>query len=234
MLDWLDLREGQSVLDVGAGAGDWLRAAAILVGKNGRAVGVDASQSMVDQARIRATADGSWAEYWQDDAQRLQFSDNTFDAVRAERVLIHLQRPEQAMREMMRVVRPGGRVVASDPDWGLRSIDHPDHDVTRRVFEHWCASFASGGAVARQLPRLFRESGLIDVEVQASASQVTDYALSDGLFGYRGVVDRACAGGAVTTAERDRWLEGLELIASGGHFASIGVVVTVRRQKPHV
>jgi ubiquinone/menaquinone biosynthesis C-methylase UbiE len=73
-----------------------------LVGENGRVTGVDVSEALISRARQR----------WRDlpirfdvgDAQALAFDDETLDAVRAERVVQHLQRPATAIAEMARVV----------------------------------------------------------------------------------------------------------------------------------
>src|SRR5438128_672675 len=91
--DLLALRPGDHVLDVGCGAGDDVRAMALSVGPTGRAVGVDSSRTMVDAARRRSTGSRDAAEFFIGDAEHLDFSDASFDACRADRVLQHLSDP---------------------------------------------------------------------------------------------------------------------------------------------
>jgi SAM-dependent methyltransferase len=62
----------------------------------------------------------------QGDAYRLPFEAATFDVAHCERVLMHLEDPSSALGEMKRVVRPGGWIVAVEPDWGGIRIDHAD------------------------------------------------------------------------------------------------------------
>ena len=60
---------------------------------------------------------------------RWAYADASFDAAHCERVLLHLDDPTTALREMPRVVRPGGTVVAAEPDSACFDIGHPDHEV---------------------------------------------------------------------------------------------------------
>jgi len=109
--DLLDVRHGARILDLGCGTGDEALELARLVGSAGRVVGVDRSQTMVAEARRRAAGKYLPVEYRLSDAQCLDFPDEWFDGCRCERVLQHLDDPRQAVAELVRVVRPDGRVV---------------------------------------------------------------------------------------------------------------------------
>src|SRR2546428_1519989 len=79
------VRPGDSVLDVGCGAGDEVIALARMGGDSGRAVGLDMSETMVSEGRRRAADAGVDAEFHTGDAQALPFEDRSFDAARIER-----------------------------------------------------------------------------------------------------------------------------------------------------
>src|SRR5438270_3787680 len=96
--DGLHLREGAHVLDVGCGTGDDVRMLAELVGPHGRVDGVDVSAAMVRTARERGLPEN--ARVQQAEAGELPFEDETFDAVRAERVFQHLTQPDVAAKEI--------------------------------------------------------------------------------------------------------------------------------------
>jgi ubiquinone/menaquinone biosynthesis C-methylase UbiE len=164
MLDLLQLTEGAAVLDAGCGTGADSLQLARIVGPTGRVVGVDVSEVMITEAQRRAAGADVSAEFEVGDAQSLRFDDDTFDACRTERLLMHVPDAVRAFSELVRVARPGGRVVVFDFDWDTAIVDSAQPATTRRIMR----TFADGirnGWIGRQLPRLFREHGLIDVTV---------------------------------------------------------------------
>lgn len=103
LLDAVNVRNGVRLLDVATGPG---YAAAAAAERGASAAGVDFSAAMVAEARRHFPA----VEFREGDAEDLPFPDNTFDAVVMNFGLLHLGRPEQALAEAWRVLRPGGRV----------------------------------------------------------------------------------------------------------------------------
>jgi len=134
----LNLREGSSVLDVGCGAGDDVLALAKIVGSKGRVVGIDNADTMINEARKRIKGAVTQIEFQVKDAHDLDFGNNTFDGCRADRVLQHLEKPKQALSEMIRIVRPGSRIVISEPDWETLVVDMPKRYLTRRILNYFC------------------------------------------------------------------------------------------------
>lgn len=101
-----------TALDVACGPGSVVRAFA---GRVARATGLDATAAMLDEAR-RAAADAGVANVsWrQGDVVALPFADAAFDIVSCRFALHHFEQPVRAFAEMVRVCRPGGRVVLCD------------------------------------------------------------------------------------------------------------------------
>jgi len=110
------LREGEAVLDVGCGTGSLAIAAKRQVGADGKVSGIDASPEMLARARRKANKADVEIAFDNATAQSLPFSDAQFDAVLTTVMLHHLPRParELCAREMKRVLKPGGRVLAVD------------------------------------------------------------------------------------------------------------------------
>lgn len=108
----LGLTGGHDVLDLACGPGNFTRSFAKTVGKEGLAVGVDVSESMLS----RAVADTEGADdgdvgYVRADATALPFGDGCFDGVCCFGALYLIEDPLAAMAEIRRVLRPGGRVA---------------------------------------------------------------------------------------------------------------------------
>ena len=136
--DRLQAGVGDHLLDVGCGAGDDVRALAQRVGKTGRVVGFEVSATMIEEARRRSSGLNLPIEFCLGDADRLDFPNETFTGCRIDRVLVHLDDPLRTLSEMVRVLRPGGRLVAFDFDWETLIVDAPDHALTRRLLNFFC------------------------------------------------------------------------------------------------
>jgi SAM-dependent methyltransferase len=104
-----DIRPDQQVLDVGCGTGIVARLAAERLGQGGRVAGLDLNEGMLAVAR-RIAPDVEWRE---GDATSLPFPDDTFDIVLSQFALMFFTDQERAIREMVRVTRPGGRILVS-------------------------------------------------------------------------------------------------------------------------
>lgn len=195
----LGLRPGESVLDVGCGVGIDLPALRASVGPEGRVVGLDPSARLLAAARAR----GVEAELIVGRADALPFEDGSFDAVRFDRVLTHVGDPDLALAEAARVLAPGGRVHASEPDWDTFTLAASDVEATRRVLREQADAYPTPW-IGRQLAERFRAAGLADVEVEQDTLALTDLATADGVFH---LIDRAAV---LPAATRDAWRADLD------------------------
>jgi ubiquinone/menaquinone biosynthesis C-methylase UbiE len=107
---------GEAMLDVGCGTGTLALAARRLVGPSGEVIAIDASSEMVERARRKARAARLEVEFREAPAQALPFGDGRFDLVTSTLMLHHLPRGEReaSAREIVRVLKPGGRALAVD------------------------------------------------------------------------------------------------------------------------
>ena len=139
----LELQPGSSVLDIGCGAGEVCVDIAERISPHGRVAGVDLSGAMVEAAKRAAAAAGRDIDLRVASVYQLPFADESFDVVRAERVLQHLDDPETALREMLRVTRVGGQIMLIDPDHGQRvwrSTMRVNEGYSRRHREPSCGA----------------------------------------------------------------------------------------------
>ena len=232
----LDLEEGSRVLDVGCGPGtDTIRLAS-LTGPSGIVIGIDSDPAMVAEADRRAAEAGvqSWVEHTQGDATSLPFGDGVFSACRSERLFQHLPEPlpRRALAEMVRVTESGGRLVVLDTDYATQSVYTLETDIERRLARVTPERFITNGYIARALPTLFKEGGLVDVDVEVYPLIVRSYKM----FRLMGLVDQveseALKAEIITQAELERWHRSLEEADAAGTFFAQGNMVLVVGRKP--
>ena len=228
MIDQLALQEGATILDVGCGTGQDTLDLARAVGPRGRVVGIDLSETMLLEARTRAAHEHLPVEYVLADATHLPFADASFDGCRASRVLGHLHEPEQALAEMVRVARPGARIVTADGDMDLTVIELSDRTLARKMIHAACDQMQQGW-MGRQMPRLFKQAGLSDIRVDGRMMAL-DYTFFQMV--YSGILQRAQAAGAVSAEELTRFWTALEQAEQEQRFFAgvVGFVVSGQKR----
>lgn len=100
--------KGDSVLDVATGTGI---VACRIAGSGASVIGVDNNVEMLAQAKVRATEESVGVTWMEGTAERLPFRDSTFDLVLCQQGLQYVEDKARAVREMRRVIKPGGRCV---------------------------------------------------------------------------------------------------------------------------
>jgi SAM-dependent methyltransferase len=147
-------------------------------------------------------------EFREGSALHLPFPDGAFDVAIAVTVLSHTPDGENAIAEMARVVRRGGRAGVFDLDTDMSTVTHPDRALTRRIVAAASDGTAVNGWVGRRLPLLFVAAGLEDVRVRGFFPLETDprgfYATMMERAG-----EVAVTSGAITEAEGRGWLDAL-------------------------
>jgi ubiquinone/menaquinone biosynthesis C-methylase UbiE len=212
--DGLHLVPDARVLDMGCGAGDDAFDIAGRVGPGGQVTGVDISASLINEAIRRAAGRDLPVTFEVGDAQALRFSDHTFDSVRTERMLMHVPNPEQALSEMARVLRLGGRMAVLDFDWETQFCDSPYKDTTRKIALSFCDGIKNGW-IGRCLPRLFGEIGMTGSSVSFHTVTIT-YDFLQLLLG--GHIARTVSTGVISEHEANLWWTHLAQANAQGRF----------------
>ncbi|MEU3752965.1 methyltransferase domain-containing protein [Streptomyces olivoreticuli] len=156
----LQAQPGQRYLDVGAGTGDAARELAEESGA--QVIACDLSRTMCATMKHTGLQHVAVA-----DSHRLPFKGAAFDGAWADRVLQHVEDPDRALEEMLRVIRPGGRIVVCDPDTATQALNVEDHRLAAKILGLRQTASIRHGTFARRVPGILTARGLLDVQVEA-------------------------------------------------------------------
>jgi SAM-dependent methyltransferase len=156
-----DLHEGETVLDLGSGAGADVLISARRVGPTGKAIGLDMTDEMLDLARANAAAAGvANVAFVKGHIEDIPLPDASVDVVISNCVINLSGDKPQVLREAARVLKPGGRFAVSDV------IADPGMDeATRADMAQWTGCIA-GALTEDEFRAALAAAGLVDVEVR--------------------------------------------------------------------
>jgi ubiquinone/menaquinone biosynthesis C-methylase UbiE len=167
-----DLHEGETVLDLGSGAGADVLISARRVGPSGKAIGLDMTEEMLDLARTNAADAGvDNVDFVKGYIEKIPLPDDSVDVVISNCVINLAADKRKVLTETARVLRPGGRFAVSDV------IADPDMDAsTRADMESWTGCVA-GALTHDEFDSALRDAGLRDIEIRET-HRVHPYAYS--------------------------------------------------------
>jgi arsenite methyltransferase len=124
------IHEGETVVDIGCGAGMDLLLAAKRVGQKGRAIGIDMTEAMIEQARNSIVASGmTHVEIRKGDATALPVEDSSVHVVISNGVLNLVPEKELGFCEIVRILQPGGRLHLADIALDMELSDEVRHNI---------------------------------------------------------------------------------------------------------
>lgn len=163
LLEQVNFQKGEKVLDISCGTGLVTFPIAEAVGSEGEIVGIDLSEGMLEKAAKEAEKNGfSNISFKHMDAEVLDLPNDSFDVAINSLGLMYYPNPDEAIKEMYRVVKPGGRAVVLV--WGRRSAcgwAELFPIVDRRVESDVCPLFFQLGT-GNLLEKTFKSSGFTE------------------------------------------------------------------------
>ncbi len=230
------LREGERVLDVACGTGVVARLAAVRVGHTGAVAGLDSNPGMLSVARS-ATHRELAIDWYETGAEAIPLADGSFDVVLCQMGLQFFADRPRALRQMRRVLRPGGRLLVNVP--GPRpALFAAFADALARHIGPDCAAFIDVVFAlhdAKTLRTLLADAGFDDVDVARSPKALRLPAPEDFLWQY---VHSTPLAGAVAKAsearrsalESDLVARWQEFVRGAGMTVEVGVTTARGRQ----
>lgn len=223
---------GDTVLDLGCGPGVDTVPLAKLVGDKGKVIGIDADEKMLAEAEQAAKEAGcqDWIEHHHGSALAIQLENNSVSASRAERLLQVLppENEQTIVAELVRVTRPGGRIVLIDADWPSASIDFSNVQLERRLMEFFTLRMRPNGLAGRRVYSLCREHGL--EEIRLDTVPIVQQCFDDTPFG-DWLINTAKEQGVMNESEAIQWREELQQREQEGRFyACVNMVIASGRK----
>jgi ubiquinone/menaquinone biosynthesis C-methylase UbiE len=173
LLDRVQLRPGDSAIDLGCGPRGIIELLHHRVSPGGRVVGLDSDPSHVAMASELVVERGlDRVEIVEADARYTGLPAGSFDLVHARTLLATVPEPAKVLAEMVHLVRPGGWVASLEPD-AEHSIYYPRLHAFDRLRELFAVAFTRNGAdplIGRRLGQLYRQAGLEGVGLEARAA----------------------------------------------------------------
>jgi len=224
----MNIKPGDQLLDAGCGPGIDTIELARLIDDTGHVYGIDVDKDMLAEANALAEKENLQGRITHQLAEvlKLPFETNQLDACRAERlfqVLPSSTNKEQVLDELLRVVKPGGRIVLADTDWATASVDFGDTAFERRMMGFFAETMRPNAYAGRQFFRMLKQRAANNIEIEVFPMIVTDYGQTP--FG-----DWLC-GEAVekSIASKDEMMNWKNLLAndnkSGEFYCTVNMVL---------
>jgi 2-polyprenyl-3-methyl-5-hydroxy-6-metoxy-1,4-benzoquinol methylase len=172
----LNLKPGERVIDVGCGPGFLCESMAVAVGPTGRVVGIDISEDLIDFATKHKHSD--LIEYRRSNATALPAEPMQFDVAVSTQVIEYVADADAALREIARVLRPGGRAIIVDTDFDSWVWHAADAERMAQIMKGWEMHCADPRLPRTLIPRL-RAVGLLLVDVEGYPIINTTYRSRD-------------------------------------------------------
>lgn len=224
---------GDILLDAGCGPGVDTMPLAAITGPKGKVIGIDSDAAMLAEAEAltgKAPISAS-IEHRLGSALALPLDEDSVSASRAERLLQVLppEAEETVLAELIRVTRPGGRIVLVDTDWGSASVDFPDGGLERCLMEFFALRMRPNGLAGRRLYRLCRELGLQGLSMDIVP--MVQHRFADTPFG-DWLTSTAMSEGIIDSDQARRWHEELSERDRTQRFNACVNMVIVSGEKP--
>jgi ubiquinone/menaquinone biosynthesis C-methylase UbiE len=162
---------------------------------------------LIREAEARGLSPG--VEFVTGDAHKLEYGDGEFDGASAYRVFMHLNDPNSALRELVRVTKSGGRIAIREPDWLTLVIDGTGGRVDQIIQDHIRRKIVRNPGIAHRLPNMFRDAGLEDLHISGSAFPMMSLDFAAKVLDLENKVGEAVAEGSLTKVEGQEWLNTL-------------------------
>ncbi|OGT06890.1 MAG: hypothetical protein A2103_05375 [Gammaproteobacteria bacterium GWF2_41_13] len=184
-INLLELKKGDSAIELGCGLGHDLEAISRLVGNTGSVLGIDKSNLMLQEARRRL---GKYNIQLKNmDVAELDCPSNSFSVSYADRLLVSQVRVDKVLDELVRIVKPSGKICITDIDMGSIVLFPYREKLTEQLKER-LRNIVVNPFIGRRLHHEFRQRGLIDIKVFSEAYTVSSFKTVNKMIDYPRII----------------------------------------------
>lgn len=216
ILNALKLNTGDRVLDVGSGPGNQAFEISLSVGDSGYIDGIDSAEGAITIARQRCSKLKN-VNFQVGEATDLPFDDGTFNVVMSSQVFEYLDDVAGAIDEIYRVLKPNGRVLIHDTDWGATLWYSKDPARMTRIMEIWDCHLADPH-LPQTLNRKLAIAGFKDIHVDPFVQIETKYDPSSVSGVLMNFIEGYAVSQGVSEKEASEWSTELKGSGSSGDY----------------
>ncbi len=216
ILKALELSTGDRVLDVGSGPGNQVFEMSTIVGDSGHIDGVDSAEGAKEIARQRCSEMKN-VNFQVGEATDLPFDNETFDVAMSSQVFEYLDDVAAAIGEMYRILKPGGRVLIHDTDWGATLWYSSDPVRMTRIMEVWDRHLADPH-LPQTLNRKLAFAGFKNVRTDPFVQVETKYDSTSVSGVLMNFIEGYAVSQGVNQSEVSDWAADLRAIGSSGDY----------------
>lgn len=230
----IDVKPEMSILDLGCGTGYDLQQISELVDGKSSMYGIDLSEESISVAKQQCESDPRFQFKHGDISKALDFNSDIFDLVFSNNMLECITDKQALIKEVHRVLKPGGQVVFAHYDWDSQLFDGEDKELVRNIvttYNDWKQGWMTDldAWMGRRLWRTFQESGLFK-SGRIETYVLTNTNFEEPFFGYRRAQDFGALvrRNMITEEEYSSFLEAINKLAEQDqYFYSITLYVYV-------
>jgi len=217
--------ENGTIIDLGCGAGNDVIELAKIIGGQVKIIGVDHDPVMLQQGK-EESKNISNVDFMLSEAYPLPFGDESISGLRTERLIQHLTQPENVIKEIGRILKPGQPLVIIETDWSSLSFYTEFVDVQKKLSAYLTDVKINNGFAARKLISYLQANNFRDIKFEIHPFVVNTLEEANEYFWIEKMIKEASEKGYITDGEYKAFYHALQRANDEQYFAcSINLVV---------
>jgi ubiquinone/menaquinone biosynthesis C-methylase UbiE len=185
----LNLHKGDKVIEIGCGLGHDAEAFGEVVEESGKVIAIDSSLNMLNEAKKRSTH--PQVNYVHGHGENIQYPNNFFSAGYADRLLVSQKNLSSVLGEIIRVVKPGGKICITDIDVGS-AVMYPYVPKLTNILLSRLQEIIENPLIGRQLNGIFKKFGLTNTKVFSDAYVIKSFNLVNTMIDFPRMISDLC------------------------------------------